>query len=584
MKDVAFLFLLLGAMNVVCFLPHYLLNFPERPNPAESLLSRRAAESRGIRLLYTKLPYSDPLRINFDFSVAVFVTVWAGWQGTGAQLALTALFLFGVINVIYVGLMQSVFKRPPVLGSDLSLLKTGLSIMRRWIIQGLIALLVVLGILGLLAFETLAIMLQLNLKGNPIALMAAAALLPSCLLNLFKYDYRLIIYRTVYSPVLHLLRNFEVGREQRRFINEESDYFAGLNQHQPLSLVNPPNIVILCIESYGGVVYRDSDMLSQLQERLDALESQIRASGLHVASVMSVAPLFSGGSWLSYTTFTYGLKVDNVVVHDRLFAPGSGFSAYDSLFHVLGRSGYQNVLLCPLGGVPKSNVDWDAIQRNFQADVMIDFESLAYVGPRLPYLGNHTRYAPLDQYALNAAYTSTRARAQQPFTLFYLTLNSHHPYNSPLTTSADWQSLNTPDTEVCMSAELGSNLRVRFICAMRYQLEMFTRFLADNADDHTVFVVFGDHQPPMVAQEDMGTATPVHVISRHEGLVSAFVAGGYTLGLRPKTSEGALTRHEDFMALMLSAMREQYGQTSSPNLEPAAGKTDSPEDSPKHAS
>ncbi|MEL6949810.1 MAG: sulfatase-like hydrolase/transferase [Pseudomonadota bacterium] len=561
MNDVVIALFILGVMNVVSFLPHYLLNLRERPHLFQFLKPTHIVDTRGIKLFYTKVPFSDPFQINFDFTVAVLVASYAGWNGVAATWALMALYLFGVLQFAYVALMHSIFKRPPVISSDMALLRTGLSIMGSWISMALVAVTMILGALGWAAFASLDFLLQGELRGNPFLLIAAIALLPSCFYHLWTYQYRLIVYRTVYSPILHLVRNFELGREHRRFIEQDAAHFANLNQFNSLTLAGPPNIAIVCIESYGSIVFRDTEMFAQLADNLNHLDRQIDKHGLSVASVLSNAPIFTGGSWLSYTTFTYGITVDNVTVHERLFAPGSAFSTYESLFHVLRRNGYTNHLLCPLGGVPDHNIDWGQIQRNFQADVIVNYDALAYRGPKIPYLGSGHRFAPLDQYALNSAYQRAIERSEQPFSLFFLTLNSHYPYDSPLDVATDWEQLNSPDVDVRRNRVTGDDLRQRYAGAIGYQIDMLSQFLSDNAKDDTLFVIFGDHQPPMVAIEDMGPATPVHVVCRNAAVVDAFVAKGYTPGVKPNLSESATTRHESFMPTLLQLLGDLFGDT-----------------------
>ncbi|MEL7373770.1 MAG: sulfatase-like hydrolase/transferase, partial [Pseudomonadota bacterium] len=379
-----------------------------------------------------------------------------------------------------------------------------------------------------------------------------------CLYNLRRYPYQKVIYRSVYSPTLHFARNLEVGRGYQRMINEDAAHFAALNRFGGLTLRDAPNIVFVCIESYGGVVYTQPALRARLAPAIERFDSQRQAAGLHVASVLSEAPLFTGGSWLSYTTFTYGLRIDNLVLYDRLFAPDSAFAAYESVFHVLRRNGYRNHLLGPLGGVAAHDVDWDRIQRNFQADVMIDFDGLDYAGPTLPYMGLAHRFAPPDQYALNAAYERARASGA-PFSLFFLTLNSHFPFDAPAAKVDDWRALNDQDLSLDIDQSAESDTTSRYVAAMRYELDVVTDFVADHAADDTVFVVFGDHQPPFVATDDMGVTTPVHILSRDAELVAQFVDGGYVDGLAPETDN--TTRHEDFMPLFLDAMARRYGHT-----------------------
>ena len=552
----------LAAINVACFLPHYLLNYRERPNPFEFLKPSHASDNRGIKLLYSKLPFSDPFRINFDVTVCVLVAGYLGWQGDVARVVLAGVLWFGFIEITYTSVMQAVFKRPPVLGSDLALITAGVTIVRGRLTGIVAGLLLALGLLAWASFSVMGALLAAMPTGNVLLLIAAVALVPPCLYNLRRYPYQKVIYRTVYSPALHLARNLEVGRSYQRMINEDAEHFAAQNRFGGLTLRGAPNVVFVCIESYGSVVYSQPALRTRLAPAIERLDTQRKATGLHVASAMSEAPLFTGGSWLSYTTFTYGLRIDNLVLYDRLFAPDSAFAAYESVFHVLRRNGYRNHLLGPLGGVAAHDVDWDRIQRNFQADVMIDFDGLDYAGPTLPYMGLAHRFAPPDQYALNAAYERASA-GDTPFSLFFLTLNSHYPFDAPAAKRDDWRTLNDANLQLEVDGTADADTTSRYVAAMQYELDVVADFVAEHAADDTLFVVFGDHQPPFVATDDMGVATPVHILSRDAELVAQFVEGGYAEGLAPDTAK--TTRHEDFMPLFLNAMAHRYGHAPNEN-------------------
>ena len=123
---------------------------------------------------------------------------------------------------------------------------------------------------------------------------------------------------------------------------------------------------------------------------------------------------------------------------------GSPFGVYESLFHVLKRNGYQNVLLCPLGGVDVRIVDWGQIDRCFQSDLDITFDSMGYRGPFVNYFGEVRLFSPLDQYSLSYAYDRALRERPGPFSLFFCTLNSHYPWHAVGEVVADWRSLDNP--------------------------------------------------------------------------------------------------------------------------------------------
>ena len=78
------------------------------------------------------------------------------------------------------------------------------------------------------------------------------------------------------------------------------------------------------------------------------------------------------------------------------------------------------------------------------------------------------------------------------------------------------------------------------------------RFATDRAQGDPLFIVLGDHQPPLTTARRTGDfSVPVHVFSRDRALVDAFVKRGYMPGmaLPPGRAErGMETFLGDFLA------------------------------------
>jgi hypothetical protein len=323
-----------------------------------------------------------------------------------------------------------------------------------------------------------------------------------------------------------------------------------------VSFAQPPNVVIVCVESYGSMIYRDPRYRIGVEALLQHHELRLGRAGYHFASTFSDAPLFAGGSWLSYASFAYGTAIADVQSYDALFSRPSNFGAYESLFHVLGRNGYRNVLLCPLGGVDTRTMDWDAVDRCFQPHLRISFEDLEYVGPTVPYFGVVLLHAALDQFALNFGYERA-LESKRPFSLFFCTLNSHYPWHSAAEATDDWRALNTPTP--ASVHESRRPVLVRYNAAIRYQLDYILRFAMDRAADEPLIILFGDHQPPTITPEHLGKATPVHVIGRDRSVIDAFLAHGFAPTLDLTGEQPTPIRHEGFLSLLMKAMHSAYG-------------------------
>jgi hypothetical protein len=557
-------YLLLLVVNFACFAPVYALNFREHPNPFE-FLTKSAVDRKKLKFLYAKPRFTDPFKINFDFTFVMLMaaavryeTVWAVWFSA-------LLLAFGFAEILYTAIVTSIFRRPPVLASDISLIKAGLSIAQKhsyWILPGVAALFAAM-VFG--AYNVSALLFRSfpdqGTAPLALALVLVLVLVPPAVYHWRKYSYVEFLSRTVYSPTLHLTRNLAFGRRLQDVLSKGPEYFTRHNDFKDVWLRGAPSIIVICIESYGSIVHRDPEYRSSIEDLLGSYEAALAEHGYQFASTFSEAPIFAGGSWLSYTSFTYGLRLDDLQLYDALFSHNHAFHSYESLFHVLKRNGYSNVLLCPLGGIDARSIDWAMIERCFRSDINIDFRSLDYRGRLVNYFGILQRYAPPDQYSLNFAYERIREANVAPYFLFFCTLNSHLPWNSPAAAVSDWRDLNDAGFQAAWSAP-DADSALRYRGAIRYQLDYILQFLSSHADEDLLVVLFGDHQPPLLTRERMGKQTPVHVIAKHPVLMSILYEHGFVPTLNLADGRPRDFRHEGFLSLFLKGMQAAYGTNS----------------------
>ena len=563
-------YVLLGLINVGCFFPLYLLHIRSTPNPFHHFVTtEKVRRTWPLRVLYMRNESPDPFRIHFDFTCFALVAAAMGATGGVARTLATVVLALGFIEIQYTTIMYSVFKRPPAVASDLSLLRAGVSLAKRQLYWMLPVAILALALVLIVSAGAVSSLFGAVPTVTWPGLVVIALLVPPGLYHAER-SYSAYLWRTVYSPLLHLILNLRFCAVLERLYSRDREHYERFNRYTEVTLSGAPDVVVVCIESYGSIVYRDQRVGAGIPGLLATHEPDLARSGWRFASTFSEAPLFAGGSWLSYTTFLYGARIDEAYTYELLFGRQSSFGAYESLFHVLRRNGYQNVLLCPLGGVGPDEVDWESLDRCLQPQWKIDFDALGYVGPRINFLGAVQLYAALDQYALNLGYESARSRADR-FSLFYCTLNSHYPWHSVARAAGDWRDLNTPTITVDVDAR-GSTVE-RYNASIRYQLDYILRFAADRTADAPLIILFGDHQPPMITPLEMGRQTPVHVLSQDPALIDAFLERGFcsTLDLTAKAPRPI--RHESFLSLLMRGMQAAYGakrDLSLPYLEQGA--------------
>jgi hypothetical protein len=558
-------YILLLLVNFLCFVPLYALNFRDAPNPFE-FLTRHAIDKKKLKFLYAKHAFSDPFRIDFDYTFVMLLAAAANYEATWLTWCATFLLTFGFVEILHTSVMQSVFKRPPAIVSDISLIKAGLNIAQRhayWIVAAAIML---LAGSAFAAYAATELLFRLLPQDRLPPLIGALLLLPPCLYHWRKFAYAEFLSRTVYSPTLHLYRSMEYSSRLQSILGMDADHFARQNHFKEIELRDSPNVLLICIESYGSIVYRDAQYSSVIEGLLHEYDAELGNRGYRFASTYSEPPIFAGGSWLSYASFTYGIRMGDLQLFDGLFTHSDAFGAYESVFHVLKRNGYKSFLLCPLGGIDTRSVDWATIDRCFQSDRNLDFESLGYRGKRVNYLGLVRRYSAPDQYSLNFAYDTVRQSCPGPFSLFFCTLNSHFPWDSPTEAVADWRALNDPNALHIWGSKRRATAE-RYCSAIRYQLDYILRFIVEHADDDLLVVLFGDHQPPILTPERMGKQTPVHVISRNRRLIEVLHNHGFAAALNLTGIEPHAIRHEGFMSLFLKAMHAAYGKQADLEIE-----------------
>jgi hypothetical protein len=94
--------------------------------------------------------------------------------------------------------------------------------------------------------------------------------------------------------------------------------------------------------------------------------------------------------------------------------------------------------------------------------------------------------------------------------------------------------------------------------AIAYQLKFIEQFILQEAKPTDVFILMGDHQPPVIATEKDGMETPVHIISQDEQLVQHFKQYGFEEGLW-KANRNTFLNHESIFSMLVRAFYERFG-------------------------
>ncbi len=172
----------------------------------------------------------------------------------------------------------------------------------------------------------------------------------------------------------------------------------------------------------------------------------------------------------------------------------------------------------------------------------------------------HIKSIP-DQYTVNYGLNYIEQIEQNPYCLFFISLNSHHPFHSPIESVKDWQSLNHPNSKFETTNSL-NDLGEKYLKSIEYQLESYIDMITEKNDENTIFVIFGDHQPPVITHKQQGSSAPIHIISKDEQLIQSFYKYGFSKGLQVDPREHSPIRHEGFYSLFLKELSKKYAPES----------------------
>lgn len=335
-----------------------------------------------------------------------------------------------------------------------------------------------------------------------------------------------------------------------------------LNRNQPgriydysaFPLARKPHIYLIFVESYGSVLYQRPSFSEPYRTLLNQLNEQLQVNGWHIATALSEAPTWGGGSWLSYTSTLFGMRIDQ---HPHYLELLNKYQTerYPSLSATLHDQGYHTVWLSALED-NLSEQGWQRYTRLLAIDQLIRYKDLGFIGPRYGW-----GPSPPDQWTLHWVQEELTPKIDRPLFFFTITQNSHYPFTPLPPLAEDWRALNQPGEQpepVDPQTIRLTTLRANYLEAILLELRLLTHWIIDVGDPNSIFVLIGDHQPPAVSRRADGYATPIHILSQDKAFVAAFGDYGFVSGLKVQNLQPAL-RHEGFYSLFMRLLLRRYG-------------------------
>ncbi len=553
-------------LNCLLFLPLYLLNQDSTTFLPLSTVAASDPVEVGERLLLWRNNL-DIFRLNAEILLLVTLWVYLPWLRRSPVGRLFRWF-FGLVYAIvlcyalYESVMLSMYQTDPVFYSHFQLALDGLPVVFRHL-QVPPSLYVLTGLGFVAGLAILAKLIDTLIGGLVVDRLnwwsKGSLGLLACLVILSVVTHR----ETLASPKMEvssfsykLRQNIVDSIALRERINTYDETVAqDTYNYAGHELLRKPNIYLIFVESYGSVLYKRPDYRLAYTELLNELQTQLQRKGWHVASTLSEAPTWGGGSWMSYTSTLFGLRIDT---HPQYLSLRERYQAvtYPDLGHYLKSQGYAYVRLSSLA-VDLEEEEWDQLKNLYGIDRWPNYDDLDFKGPHFGW-----GPSPPDQYALFYARETILTGSDKPFFFFFITQNSHYPWVPLPKVVDDWRTLNEP-TDLTVRFDAGAIShqvkRQNYLNSINYELRFLTDYIIKSGPEDSIFILIGDHQPQQVSRRNDSFDTPVHILSRDPALVDAFLNYGFGPGLAVEQTTATM-RHEGFYSMFMRVLLAEYGQ------------------------
>lgn len=559
----------LAMLNGLLFLPMYLLNRGETQFwPVDTIAGQNLPQA--VAALIGWRQNLDIFRLYLEPIVLAALWVllprlrrhpWRPWY----RVFFLLVYLLALVYAIYESFMLTFYQSPPNFYTDFQLIRdnAGFALQSLQLSVGeYVGAALLLGggiwLIQRLVFVLLDVRRAEQLgRGTCLALLALALLV---LATGLRYRTALASPQSEVNALTSKLgENIQLSRHDRAQLAAFSAVDPQrVYDYTGYDLLQKPDIYLIFVESYGSVLYQRSHFRPQYLEAIAQMQKELSDAGYSMATALSEAPTWGAGSWMSYTSAQFGLRIDNqpqfLALKDRYTR-----QVYPNLGRYLQTQGYFHARLSPLT-VHLNEAEWQANTRLYGVDRWLSYNDIDYHGSLYGW-----GPAPPDQYSLNYARATLKEEIKQPLYLFFLTQNSHYPW-APLPTMApDWHDLQQkadPEPQPVHEPISYRDKITHYPAAIRYELAFLSDFIRNSDSDNAIFVLIGDHQPPAVSRREDGFATPIHVISKDANFISEFLEYGFKQGLVLEDLTPPLY-HEGFYSMFVRSLLRCYGVNSS---------------------
>ncbi len=480
----------------------------------------------------------DIFRINLEYTIVVLLLVVfkSAIPIEIAKFVLGVCYTTTLIIFYYHYSIYSIYKTYPAISTDINLIEQGLKIgyngFKAKFIFGIVVFVVFLIALWLLNTFLLSILYEKKVTVFIVfCVVILIATISFCLIkkiNPFRFntefDFHYLLYFSIQMTTFVLLANRFFNKKAKEDIRNipliiKNSVLPSPNEH---SFSQKPNIYFIALESYGAILYENEIYSQKYKILASQIDKSFSENGWQTASSLSNSTVTGGKSWVAYSSFLKGINIKSDAIYRQLFYNQSKYKT-QSIFDILETIGYENYLIAGLGGFENYKIEWDEILEFLGTKNVIKYKDLEYKGIRF----NLGPSAP-DQYLLNKSIQLIKEHnPNKPISFFVETINSHYPFDSPTQLFKNWEDCNVATSDVFKTIKNQSSNQIEnYFTAIKYQLKVIEDLILKK-DSDAIFIVFGDHQPPILTNKDNSYQTPIHIISKNKIFIKNWIANGF---------------------------------------------------------
>lgn len=552
-------------LNCCLFLPRYYFN----KNNSSFFPTPELFEQKKLNLKKLINRFNDDIfRFNFEFTlVIIFLILFK--KNIPISFAIIIISLFYLLTLLlffYHYTIYALYKTYPSITSDWKLIKQGIQVAKSgYLTTVLIGLTFFISfIIGLFYFVRFMIEAIYNSSSNLLLIFCLVLLVITFVFSVYKkinpfrfqkeFDFNFMSFFTIQFSILLIQSNRFFSKKIKNELSRlcENSARTIFSIPKKASLISKPNIFFIAIESYGAILYEDDSYREKYSSLMKSMSLNLISNDWYIASSLSKSPVSGGGSWMAYSSFLMGINIASDLIYRKLFNERNNYPT-QSILSVLAEIGYDTSLIAAVGGFENFTIEWEKTLSFLGTRNVIRFNDLNYTGERF----NFGPSAP-DQYMLQKSRALLKEKyTNHPISFFVETINSHAKFETPTHLFANWEECNLASREAFKPTnDLDKKINENYFLAMEYQLKIIEDFVITERED-TIFVLFGDHQPPLLTSKNNSFKTPIHIISKNKAFIERWYAQGFDCSLEIKSLENNLN-HEDLKSLFLENFFASY--------------------------